>query len=120
LSHIVTVQTKVHDAAAVTAACHRLGLTAPEQGTTQLFMSEATGLIVHLPDWDYPVVIDTLTGRMRYDNFGGRWGEQGRLDQFLQTYAVEKTKLEARRRGHTVTEQALQDGSIRLQLVEGI
>ena len=28
--------------------------------------------------------------------------------------AVEKAKLEARRRGHTVTEQRLEDGSIKL------
>jgi hypothetical protein len=37
----------------------------------------------------------------------------------LHSVAFEKTKLEARKRGHTITEQALQDGSIRLQLVEG-
>jgi hypothetical protein len=34
-------------------------------------------------------------------------------------YSVEKAKLEARRRGHTFTEQALQDGSIRLVITEG-
>jgi hypothetical protein len=119
LSHIVSIQSKVHDPAAVTAACNRLGLAAPVQGTTQLFSGEATGLMVRLPGWEYPVVIDTLTGTMRYDNFNGHWGDQAHLNRFLQAYAVEKTKLEARKRGHTVTEQALQDGSIRLQLVEG-
>jgi hypothetical protein len=119
LSHIVSIQTKVHDPAAVTAACQRLGLAAPVQGTTQLFSGEATGLMVRLPGWEYPVVIDTLTGTVRYDNFNGHWGDQAHLNRFLQAYAVEKTKLEARKRGHTVTEQALQDGSIRLQLVEG-
>jgi hypothetical protein len=115
----VTIQTKVHDPAAVTAACQRLGLAAPVQGTTQLFSGEATGLMVRLPGWEYPVVIDTLTGTMRYDNFNGHWGDLAHFSRFLQSYAVEKTKLEARKRGHTVTEQALQDGSIRLQLVEG-
>ena len=119
MSHIVSVQTKLHDPAAVTAACQRLGLAAPVQGTTQLFSGEATGLMVRLPDWEYPVVIDTLTGTVRYDNFNGHWGDQAHLNRFLQSYAVEKTKLEARKRGHTITEQALQDGSIRLQLVEG-
>jgi hypothetical protein len=119
LSHIVSIQTKVHDPAAVAAACQRLGLAAPVQGTTQLFSGEATGLMVRLPGWEYPVVIDTLTGTVRYDNFNGHWGDQAHLNRFLQAYAVEKTKLEACKRGHTVTEQALQDGSIRLQLVEG-
>ena len=42
------------------------------------------------------------------------WGAQQELDRLIQNYAVEKTKLEARRRGHTVTEQALADGSIKL------
>jgi hypothetical protein len=119
MSHIVTIQTKLHDPAAVTAACQRLRLTAPVQGTTRLYSGEATGLIVQLPDWQYPVVIDTLTGVVRYDNYGGSWGEQVHLDRFLQAYAVEKAKLEARRKGYPVTEQALADGSIRVQIVEG-
>jgi hypothetical protein len=118
LSHIVTVQTKVHDPVAVAAACQRFGLAAPVQGTARLYSGEATGLIVQLPGWRYPAVIDTLTGTVRYDNFGGYWGEQRQLDRFLQTYAVEKTKLEARKKGYQVSEQALQDGSIKLQIVE--
>jgi hypothetical protein len=119
LSHIVTIQTKVHDPAAVAAACQRLGLAAPVHGTTQLFSGDATGLIVRLPGWEYPTVIDTLTGVVRYDNFNGHWGDPAHLNRFLQSYAVEKTRLEARKRGHTFTEQALQDGSIRLLLAEG-
>jgi hypothetical protein len=42
------------------------------------------------------------------------WGAQRELDRFLQAYAVEKTRLEARRQGHSVSEQALADGSISL------
>ena len=119
MSHIVTVETRVHDPVAVAAVCERLGLAAPVQGTAQLYAGEATGLIVQLPGWQFPVVIDTLTGTIRYDNYGGAWGDQAQLDRFLQRYAVEKVRLEARRRGHRVSEQALQDGSIKLQLVEG-
>jgi hypothetical protein len=118
LSHIVTIQTKVHDPAAVGAACQRLGLTAPVQGTAKLFSGKATGLLVQLPGWQYPAVIDTLTGAVRYDNYGGAWGEQHHLSRFLQLYAVEKATLEARKKGYTVTEQALQDGSIKVQLIE--
>ena len=47
------------------------------------------------------------------------WGEQQHLDAFLQTYAVEKAKVEARRRGHSVTEQPLADGSIKLTIQVG-
>ena len=119
MSHIVTIQTKVHDPAAVAAACQRLELAAPVQGTAELFSGEATGLIVQLPDWQYPVVIDTLTGVVRFDNYGGHWGEQQHLDRFLQAYAVEKAKLEARHKGYAFSEQALTDGSIRLQIIGG-
>lgn len=36
----------------------------------------------------------------------------------LQAYGVEKAKLEAQRQGFTCTESVLQDGTIKLQLVE--
>ncbi|MCE9604661.1 MAG: DUF1257 domain-containing protein [Planctomycetia bacterium] len=114
MSHIVTIESQVRDPAAVCAACNRLRLPSPTEGTFQLYSSHATGLGVQLPAWRYPVVCDTAAGKLAFDNFGGRWGEQSQLDNFLQSYAVEKAKLEARRRGHTVVEQSLADGSIKL------
>ena len=119
MSHIVEIKTEVRDAVAVHAACQRLQLDAPTHGQAKLFSSEATGWIVNLPDWRYPAVFDTASGQARFDNYGGRWGEQVQLDRFLQGYAVEKAKLEARRKGHTVTEQALADGSIKLTVSVG-
>jgi len=118
MSHIVSIETKVHDPAAVAAACHRLNLPAPTQGTVELFSGEATGLVVKLPDWDFPIVIDTLTGTIKYDNYSGAWGDQQHLDRFIQIYSVEKVKLESRKKGFTVNEHALQDGSIKLQVIE--
>jgi hypothetical protein len=118
MSHIVTIRTKVHDLAAVAAACDRLHWPVPQQGTAQLYIGEAAGLLLHLPGWVYPAVIDTTTGEVRFDNFEGRWGESTHLDHFLQLYAVEKAKLEARKKGYAVTEQQLQNGSIRLQIAE--
>jgi hypothetical protein len=119
MSHIVTVSTLVRDAVAVRAACQRLSLPEPVQGKARLFSGEVEGLAVQLSDWVYPVVCDTNSGTLRYDNFGGRWGDQRHLDKFLQMYAVEKSRLEARRRGHQVTEQALADGSIKLTIQVG-
>jgi hypothetical protein len=119
MSHIVTVQTRLHDPAAVAAACQHLGLPAPTQGTARLYGGDVAGLLVQLPGWHYPAVIDPLTGAVRYDTYGGRWGEPKELDRFLQAYAVEKCRIEARRRGHGVIEQAQPDGSIRLKIVEG-
>jgi hypothetical protein len=119
VSHIVTIETQVRDTAAVQAACQRLALSAPRQETVQLFSGEATGLTVRLPKWYYPVVCDLASGRLQFDNFGGRWGRQAELDRFLQAYAVEKARSEARRQGHTVTEQSLADGSIKLVVQVG-
>lgn len=119
MSHVVTLQSKVHDPIAVAAACQRLNLAPPRQGTAQLYSGEAEGLLVQLPGWQYPVVIDTLSGVVRYDNYQGYWGEQQHLDRFLQLYAVERAKLEARKKDYTVSEQSLQDGSIKLNIIEG-
>jgi hypothetical protein len=114
LSHIVTIETEVRDAAAVRAACKRLGLAEPVEGKTKLYSGEASGLALQLPGWQYPVVCDTASGQVHFDNFSGRWGEQKQLDRFLQIYAVEKCRIEARRKSHTMTEQQLPDGSIKL------
>src|SRR3990172_8109855 len=97
MSHIVSIKTEVRDATAVRAACRRLNLAEPVQGTTQLFSGEATGLAVQLPDWQYPVVCDLASGELHYDNFSGRWGEQRELDRFMQAYAVEAARIQARK-----------------------
>ncbi len=119
MSHVVEIKTEVKDAAAARTACQRLKLEQPSHGTARLFSGEATGLIVKLPDWNYPVVFDTSTGEAKYDNYNGRWGDQKHLDRFLQIYAVEATKIQARRKGHCVTEQQLADGSIKLTVQVG-
>jgi hypothetical protein len=119
MSHIVQIETKIYDTQAISTACRRLGLKEPVEGTAQLFSGSVTGLLVELPGWQYPVVIDTTSGTVRYDNFGGRWGEQRHLERLTQFYAVEKAKIEARRRGYTASERTLQDGSILVSVEVG-
>jgi hypothetical protein len=118
LSHIVEIQTEVRDPHAVASACRRLGLAEPQQGTTEVFTTQATGLIVQLRNWQFPIVVSPETGQIKYDNFNGHWGAQAELDRFLQAYLVEKTLIEARRKGHTTTEQRLADGSIAIDIVQ--
>jgi hypothetical protein len=119
LSHIVEIKTEIRDEQAVKAACARLNLPQPEHKTTRLFSATATGLCVQLPGWNYPVVANLQTGQVSYDNFNGHWGEQKHLHSFLQAYAVEKAKIEARKKGHMVSETSLQDGSIRVTIRVG-
>lgn len=119
MSHIVEIQTQVRDPVAVAAACTRLGLPQPVEETVQLFSGEVHGLAVRLPGWTYPIVCQTESGTLKYDNYEGRWGDPAELGQLLQMYAVEKAKLEARRRGHSVVETPLQDGSVKLVVSVG-
>ena len=74
---------------------------------------------MQLPEWRYPIVADVATGKVDFDNYGGRWGKQKELDRFVQGYAVEKAKIEARKKGHSVTEQQLEDGSIKVVVQVG-
>ena len=74
MSHLVEIRTEVRDAAAVQAACYRLGLAEPVNETVKLFSAEATGLAVRLPDWRYPIVCDLASGQVKYDNFGDHIG----------------------------------------------
>jgi hypothetical protein len=42
------------------------------------------------------------------------------LDEFMQGYAVERAKLEARKQGYTASEQLLADGSIKVTINTGV
>lgn len=119
MSHIVEIQTQVRDAAAVRAGCSRLGLDSPVVGEFKLYRQTVSGLGVQLRDWRYPVVFDLSTGNSQYDNFEGHWGDPKRLDEFMQLYAVEKAKIEARKQGYSVSEQPLADGSIKVTVQVG-
>lgn len=119
MSHIVSIKTEIRDKEAITAACRRLALPPPVESTFKLFSSTASGLGIQLPGWRYPAICDIATGNVQYDNLEGRWGEPAQLHRFLQAYAVERARIEARRKGHTVTEQPLVDGSIKLTINVG-
>ena len=119
MSHIVTVKTEVRDQAAVAAACRRLSLPEPVQGTAHLYSGKLSGLVVNLPDWLYPVVIDTATGNIKYDNFEGCWGDEQHLHRFVQAYVVEQSRIEARKKNFVTSEQSLADGSIVVEIEVG-
>lgn len=119
MKYFARVEPEVRDPAAISAACRRLKLPEPTAGTFHLLHSLATGLAVRLAAWRYPLVCDVQSGSLAYDNHGGMWGDERALDAFLQAYAIEKTRLEARRRGDAVTEQPLPGGAVKLILHAG-
>ena len=65
------------------------------------------------------MVFKLETSEAAFDNYEGRWGNSQRLDELVQRYAAAKTKIEARRQGHSVTEQSLADGSVKLTVSVG-
>jgi len=93
MSHVVQIQTEVRDVVAARTGCRRLGLPEPVNEEVRLFSETVTGLAVRLRDWRYPAVFDTKTGQGRFDNYGGKWGPQARLDQFLQATFVHVNRL---------------------------
>ena len=119
ISHIVKVETQIRDVSALRQACNYLQLEPPVHGTYELFNSTETGWGVRLRNWKYPVVFKVETSEAAFDNYEGRWGNPQRLDELVQRYAAEKTKIEARRQGHSVTEQRLDDGSVKLTVSVG-
>ena len=116
MSHTVTIKTQIRDIQAIQAACQRLKMPQPIQGEVRLFDRVAQGIGVQLDGWRFPVCIES-DGNLLYDNFGGFWGVPEMLDQFQQMYAVEKTKLEARKQGYQYSEAVMADGSIRLNVM---
>ncbi len=119
MSHIVQIHCQVRDPVAIRAACRRLQIVEPTYGAARLFSAEAVGWCVQLPGWRYPAVCNTCLGTIHYDNFNGGWGDPKHLDRFLQAYAIEKARLEARKSGHTVIEQSLPDGFVKLTIQVG-
>jgi len=75
MSHIVTIQVEVRGLETTRSACRRLELKEATHGKASVFGTEIEGVLVELPNWVYPVVCNPDTGEVRYDNFGGKWGD---------------------------------------------
>lgn len=121
MSHTLEVKTKFLDPRAIAATCREMGLPEPTQahgGSARLFDGTRVenALVVTLPGWRHPVLIDQKTGVARYDNYGGSWGSQAHLDKFTQLYAANKATQEAQRLGYRVTRQTLPNGSLKLNV----
>lgn len=102
MSHTLNIKTEIKDTAALRAACARLGYQVHE-GEARLFQGIESGLSVMLPGWNYPVVVKE-DGTIRYDNYGGRWGNIEELNKLTAYYGLEKAKIEAWKQGYSVVE----------------
>ena len=119
MSHTVTIKAACTDAAVLRKACADIGAEFLGHRTTKMYSSSAKGLAVHLAGWNYPVTFDTETGAVKFDNYGGSWGDMKELDRLIQAYGIEKVKQEAYLHGLTFAENdevELENGDIQLTL----
>lgn len=120
MSHTSKIKgAKISDKEVMDAACDRLELPAPKENQDVKFYSgnKAHGTAVQLPNWKYAIVVDE-NGDIQFDNYGGSWGDQKEIDRFRQAYAIEAGCKIAREQGLRVTEETLENGSIRLEARE--
>ena len=121
MSHISKIELEVRDIRVLGNACQRLGLELLKgQKTFKWYGKEATcDHAIRLPGADYEIGILKTGGLYElscdyYDrNIEKAIGVQGGF--LKQAYAVEKTKVEARKKGYSVVERQSQTG-IRLQV----
>ena len=120
MSHIVQIQAKMHDPQAIAAALppsrpsRRPSRAPPGCSATAPPVCSSSS-----PAGDIRSSSTRPGGAVRYDNYGGAWGELRHLERLTQIYAVEKASIEARKQGHSVVEESLADGSIRLVVQVG-
>ena len=121
MSHISKIELEVKDLAGLSQACTRLGLEFI-RGRKQFrwYGKEAhCDHVIKVPGAEYEIGIIHSGGRYElncdfYDrNLEKGIGNQG--GRLKQAYAVEKTKIEARRKGYSVLERQTKTG-IRLHV----
>lgn len=125
MSHITEIQTKVRDLEALTQAVLRLGGELVVGQKEYRWYSRTPGKCDHAirfpgAKYEIGIVKQGADYALNYDDFqsGGLQQKVGRnCGLLIQSYALEKTKREARRMGSRVVSQTkLKDGSVRLVL----
>ena len=120
MSHFTSIETQIHDLAALKSACAELGLdvvaatTARGYATNQIAAEHVIRLkgpydiaVNRRPDGAFELTCDWWAGHVEKE-VGKNYG------RLLQLYGVYKAQAEARRKGYTVRRQSLRDGSIKL------
>lgn len=94
MSHIVRAPIKLKNREHLRTAAEKLGCTIGAEGSYRIGGAQVQGLSIKLPGWTNPIVV-TEAGEIGYDNWGGRWGSQEKLDELCQEYAITAAEVEA-------------------------
>ena len=84
----------------------------------KLYSDTVTGDIsVKLKDWKFPVLVNTTTGDMHFDNYNGSWGKIEELNKLVQEYSLqtaEEQLEEFRLQGWDIQRQKQENGDIQI------
>jgi len=120
MSHTTRRKAGLVNADVIQRAAKRIGAKYKGVGKTQQYNRQTlSGHRLEIPGFEYDVVIDTKSGDILSDTWGGRWGDDSKLDELQQGYAVEAGKMDAERKGHAFQEIPLDDGSIKCLITIG-
>jgi hypothetical protein len=116
MSHISKIELEVSDLGVLSQACKRLGLTLIRGKRTFKWYGkeQACHHVIHIPQAAYEVGIIKKEGRYElscdfYDQgLEKAIGKGGGL--LKQAYAIQKAKIEARKKGYSVIEKATDTG----------
>ncbi len=115
VSHITTIKTQIKDLDILRRACTRLKIGEPTRANHRMYGGQVEGWGVKLSGWNYPVVMQD-DGQVKFDNYGGSWGEQARLDELQQAYSAEACINQAEMQGYGYSESLDSDGTIHLEI----
>jgi hypothetical protein len=115
MSHVVTIKTQMKDVETLRASCVALGYDFVERAKIRLFDgTQHVGARVKIPGWQYPVAVKP-DGTLLYDNYGGAWGAQSKLDALVRRYGVEAVKRQMRLAGRPlISETVMANGEVKL------
>lgn len=118
MSHIVTGKSQMTDVEKLKQACEAEEAQFMGEGTHQMYGGQkATGIAFKPKGWKYPVVMNSETGELKYDNYGGSWGKPEKLRDLKQAYAETGIKKVVRRRmDRIVSRERLKDGKLKVRI----
>ncbi|HXH83487.1 MAG TPA: DUF1257 domain-containing protein [Candidatus Tectomicrobia bacterium] len=113
MSHTATVQVQFRDRDALADACRELGFALEHGSVTFYDQQTYSGDVIHLPGWQYPIVVETPE-TVRMDHYEGRWGDIAQFHRLKRTYAVHASIRAVQRTGRRVLQRIEQNGHVQL------
>jgi len=117
MSHTVKQKVDLTNKDALTKAVVKFGGTVIGEGAHRLYQAnEETGFAFNLPGWQYKLVL-TDDGTLKFDDYGGCWGDRKDITRLTEIYAIEVAKFAAEQQGWMYEEQS--DGSLLIYHPDG-